>query len=172
VSDDVAAENLDLEEYVLRMLDECRDEVKISDSKASIMFGAVAAVLAFMLNVILDPSSQLRTNGDVVVAVATISIVGFFVAFGLLALTVTPRLAPPASGKARYFVEIAAFADAAALADVLEIDARTSVDRHVYQLHVLARIVERKYRRLRTAMWVLAGSMGLLGLAVLIGVAN
>ena len=171
MTDDVAAENLDLEEFVLRMLDECRDEVKISDSKASIMFGAVAAVLAFMLNVILDPSSQLRTNGDVVV-VATVSIIGFFVAFGLLALTVTPRLAPPAPGKARYFVEIAAFEDAAALTDVLEVDARTSVDRHVYQLHVLSRIVERKYRRLRNAMWVLAGAMGLLGIAVLIGVIN
>ena len=42
------------ESYILRLLDECREEIKVSDSKASIIFAAVATATALLANQLLD----------------------------------------------------------------------------------------------------------------------
>jgi hypothetical protein len=167
--DDGTEESDDLEQYVLRLLDECRDEVKMSDSKTNIMFGIVAAATAFVLDRLADSSSELRTNGDLVVTLAIAATLTFLTSFVLLALAVTPRLVTPESGKARYFREIAQFHEPQQLLDVLSADAAHSVVRHTQQLHVLSRIVQRKYRHLRDGMRAIAAGVLLLALAMLVG---
>ena len=104
-----------LESYVLRLLDEARDEVKNADSKTNIVFATVTFVIGYLAAVLFDDSSAFRTGSDAATAVATISLGVFLVALLLLALAVTPRLGKPAAGKARYFQEQAQFPDADAM---------------------------------------------------------
>jgi hypothetical protein len=159
-----------LEEYVVRLLDECRDEVKLADSKTSMLFAAVATVIAFMVSILLDAESELRTSGDAVILLSILALGAFLVALVLLALAVTPRLGRPEPGKARYFQEHAEFTDPASLLRVLERDTHERVDRHAQQLHVLARIVRRKYQHLRRAMQAISVAMVILALVGLAGV--
>lgn len=153
-----------LEEYVLRLLDECREEVQMSDSKANMLFAGVATVVAIMLNILLDDGSRLRTSGDAVIVLSVLSLAVFTIALVFLALAVTPRLGRPERGKARYFQEHAEFVDSESLLQVLVVDAEDAVERHAQQLHVLARIVRRKYQHLRRAMQATSLAMVILAL--------
>ncbi len=151
----------EVDEYVLRLLDECRNEVQLADSKANMLFATVATVIAIMVGLLLDDASELRSSGSSVVVLATLALLSFMVSLVLLALAVTPRLGTPERGKARYFQEHAEFADSQALLDVLVVDAEHASVRHASQLHTLSRIVRRKYRHVRRAMQVISVSMGL-----------
>src|SRR3954452_16196016 len=92
-----------LEKYVLRLLDEARDEVKNADSKTNIVFATVTFVVGYLAAQLFDDSSVLRSGSDAAAVAATISLALFLIALLLLALAVTPRLGKPAAGRARYF---------------------------------------------------------------------
>ncbi len=158
-----------LEEYVLRLLDECRDEVKMADSKTSTLFAAVATVIALVMNILLDETSELRTSGDAVVVLSVVVLAMFTTALVFLALAVTPRVGRPESGQARYFQEHAQFSEPVALMEAIVRDAEQPATRHVQQLHALARIVRRKYQQLRRAMQTILLAMILLAVVALVG---
>src|SRR3954447_1207430 len=56
------------EAYIVRLLDECREEIRVSDSKASIIFAAVSAAAAVLSSLLLDSTQTLRTSGAAVTA--------------------------------------------------------------------------------------------------------
>jgi hypothetical protein len=157
-----------LDEYVLRLLDECREEVKLADSKANMLFAAVATVMAILIGLLLDDTSQLRSSGDGVVILSVIALATFVVALVMLALAVTPRLGRPERGRARYFQEHAEFADSAALLHELTVDAVDPSARHASQLLALARIVRRKYQHVRLAMQVISAAMVVLATCAIV----
>ena len=157
-----------LESYVLRLLDEARDEVKNADSKTNIVFATVTFVIGYLAAVLFDDSSAFRTGSDAATAVATISLGVFLVALLLLALAVTPRLGKPAAGRARYFQEQAQFPDADAMLQAIAQDAVDPVVRHSQQVYTLSLIARRKYQHLRNSMNTVALATLVLGIAVLI----
>ena len=157
-----------LESYVLRLLDEARDEVKNADSKTNIVFATVTFVIGYLAAVLFDDSSAFRTGSDAATAVATVSLGVFLVALLLLALAVIPRLGKPAAGKARYFQEQAQFPDADAMLQVIAEDAVDPVVRHSQQVYTLSLIARRKYQHLRNSMTTVALATVMLGIAALI----
>jgi hypothetical protein len=157
-----------LEAYVLRLLDECRDEIKFSDSKASILFGAVAFVLALLVNPAIDDQSAVRASGAAVVVPFVIAIGILGLAMFFLGMAIVPRLGHAQAGKARYFEEQAQFDDDASLLAVVTADAASSADRHASQLRALARTASRKYRCLRYAMQSMCVAAGVLLVTALI----
>ncbi len=127
-ADPLVASDPQLESYVLRLLDECRNEVKMADSKANMLFAAVATVIAIVMNILLDDTSELRTSGDAVVVLSVIVLAMFTIALVFLALAVTPRIGRPESGQARYFEEHAQFTEPVTLLQALTRDAETARD--------------------------------------------
>jgi hypothetical protein len=157
-----------LESYVLRLLDEARDEVKNADNKTNIVFATVTFVIGYLAAVLFDDSSAFRTGSEAATVVATISLGVFLIALLLLALAVTPRLGKPAVGKARYFQEQAQFPDADAMLQAIAQDAVDPVVRHSQQVHTLSLIARRKYQHLRHSMNTVALATLTLGIAALI----
>jgi hypothetical protein len=154
--------------YILRLLDECREEIKISDSKASIIFAAVATSTALLTNLLLDEKRPLRTNGDAVTALSFLSVVTLVASMGMLGLAVIPRVGHPEAGKARYFEEQARFESPEALIAAVAADEKISAQRHAQQLLTLSRIARRKYKHLRRAMLAVLVATIVMGLAVLV----
>lgn len=152
----------EIESYILRLLDECREEIRTCDGKASILFAGVAFGAAMLADPLVDDESALRASGLGIVIVAGIALVALGVSMWLLGLAVVPRLAHPVAGEARYFEEQAEFSDVDALFDVLRKDAQRAPDRHAQQLLILSRIARRKYRHLRHAMYAVCLAVGLL----------
>lgn len=162
-----ASEAPQLNDYVLRLLDECRDEVKLADSKANMLFAAVSTAMAILIGLLLDGDSQLRGSGDGVVLLSVTALATFLVALVILALAVSPRLGRPETGRARYFQEHAEFADPDALMRELRSDAVDPSARHASQLLALAKIVRRKYQHVRSAMQVISGAMVVLAICAI-----
>ena len=154
--------------YILRLLDECREEIKISDSKASIIFAAVATATALLTNLLLDDTRPLRTNGAAVTTLSVLSVVTLVASMGMLGLAVIPRVGRPEAGKARYFEEQAQFETPEALIAAVAIDEKAADQRHAHQLLTLSRIARRKYGHLRRAMMGVTAATMVMGLAVLV----
>ena len=154
--------------YILRLLDECREEIKISDSKASIIFAAVGAATALLTNLLLDSKQQLRTNGAAVTTLAVVAVATLVSAMVMLGLAVIPRVGRPEAGKARYFEEHAQFESPEALLAVVSADAKLPGIRHAQQLLAMSRIARRKYLHLRRAMLAVALAIAVMALAVLV----
>ena len=113
------ADRPSVEQYVLRLLDECREEIRMCDSKTSILFAGVSFAAALLAQPLLDDSSSLRESGTAVVVLSIVALAVLVGSIGLLGLAVLPRVAHPAAGRARYFEEQAMFADAESLLAVL-----------------------------------------------------
>jgi len=158
-----------VESYILRLLDECREEIKLSDSKASIIFAAVGFSTALVVDKVFKPDSQLRTHGAFVVVLSTVAIVGLVMSMVMLGMAVLPRVGHPEPGKARYFEEHAQFSSCTALLAVVAADAERPSERHAQQLLTLARIAKRKYQCLRRGMYAIAAAMAVLGVALFVG---
>ncbi len=154
--------------YILRLLDECREEIKISDSKASIIFAAVATATALLANLLLDETRKLRTSGAAVTTLSVVAVATLVSAMVMLGLAVIPRVGRPEPGKARYFEEHAQFASPEALLSVVTADAEFPAVRHAQQLLAMSRIARRKYLHLRRAMIAVAVAIGVMALAVLV----
>jgi hypothetical protein len=157
-----------VEPYILRLLDECRAEIQLSDSKASILFAGVATVAALLANVLINDKSALRTGGAFAVTLALIAAAAFVTSIAMLGLAVAPRVGRPEAGKARYFEEHALFATHEALLATITDDARSPADRHAQQLLTLSRIARRKYRYLRHALYAICTGIAFLGIAALV----
>lgn len=156
------------ESYILRLLDECRDEIRVSDSKASIIFAAVATATALLASLLLDGSQKLRTSGAAVTTLGIIAIGTLMVAMVMLGLAVIPRIGRPEPGRARYFEEQAQFATYEALLAEVNADAASPSIRHAQQLHTLSRIARRKYIHLRRAMLSVVAAAVVMCLAVFV----
>lgn len=154
-----------VESYILRLLDECREEIRMCDSKASIMFAGVAFGAALLAGPLIEDTSSLRSSGTAVVVLSVIAVSVLGASMWLLGLAVVPRIANPVPGKARYFEEQAQFADSESLLAVLSDDAAASVKRHSQQLLILSRIARRKYRHLRQAMYAVCVAIGVMAVA-------
>ena len=157
------------ESYMLRLLDECREEIRLSDTKASIIFGVVGAFAAILSSQLLSKTGALRTNGTAVTVIGIVALATLIGSMLLLGLAVTPRVGRPEPGRARYFEEQAQFGSAAELLQVVAAEAHASSERHAQQLFVMARIARRKFGHLRTAMLTILAAIGLMVLAVLVG---
>lgn len=160
------------ESYILRLLDECREEIRVSDTKASIIFGAVGAFAAILSSQLLDETGALRSNGAAVTVIGIVALATLIVSMLLLGLAVIPRVGQPETGRARYFEEQAQFDSASELLTVVSAESHDSGERHAQQLFVMARIARRKYRHLRSAMLTILVAIGMMIVAVLIGAAN
>lgn len=158
--------------YILRMLDECRDEIKISDSKASIIFAAVATATALLASLLLDGSQTLRTSGAAVTTLSAIAVGTLLASMLMLGLAVTPRVGRPQAGRARYFEEQAQFETHEALLAAVSADAAAPEVRHAQQLLILSRIARRKYVHVRRAMLAVLVATAVMGVAVLVSVAR
>lgn len=156
------------ESYILRLLDECREEIRVSDSKASIIFAAVATATALLANLLLDRTQELRTNGGLVTALGLIAVATLVVSMVMLGLAVIPRVGQPEVGKARYFGEQAQFETAESLLRALKADAAVASERHAQQLLVMSRIARRKYVHLRRAMLSVSAAGAVMILAMLV----
>ncbi len=161
---------MNVETYILRLLDECRDEIKISDSKASIIFAAVATVTALLVSLLLDEKTALRTSGAAVTSLSVVSVAALVSSMAMLGLAVIPRVGRPEAGKARYFEEQAQFASHETL--LAAVSAEDSTDRHAQQLLTMSRIARQKYRHLRRAMLAVCVAMVVLSVAVLVSAIN
>ena len=157
------------EDYILRLLSECRDEIKLSDTKASITFGAVGAFAAVLSNQLLDKEQVLRTNGNAVTVIGALALATSIVSMLLLGLAVIPRVGRPEVGRARYFGEQAQFESSVELLAVISVEAQAPAERHAQQLLVMARIARRKYRHLRSAMLTILVAIALMVLAAIVG---
>ncbi len=142
-----------VEPYVLRLLDECREEIRMCDSKASILFAGVAFAAALLAGQLVDDSTLLRQSGPAVVLLSVTALAALGGSMWLLGFAVVPRVANPTPGHARYFEEQALFETSDSLLAVVAEDAKSSVERHAQQLLVLSRIAHRKYGHLRVAMY-------------------
>jgi hypothetical protein len=49
-------------------------EIRVSDSKASIIFAAVATATALLASLLLDSGKELRTNGTAVTVLSLVSV--------------------------------------------------------------------------------------------------
>ena len=154
-----------VEPYLVRLLDECRDEIKICDSKASILFAGVALAIAFLSDQLVDASSMLRTNGAAAETFGVIAVVALGTSMWALGLAVLPRLGTREVGQARYFEEQAQFGDHRSLLAAVNGAAHLRLDRHALQLLTLARIARRKYQHLRRAMYAICVAMSALTIA-------
>ena len=157
------------ESYILRLLDECREEIRVSDTKASIIFGAVGAFAAILSSQLLDETGALRTNGAAVTVIGVVALATLVVSMLSLGFAVIPRVGQPEKGRARYFEEQAQFDSATELLAAVSAEAQGSGERHAQQLFVMARIARRKYRHLRSAMLLILVAIGMMIVAVLIG---
>ena len=157
-----------LEQYVVRLLDEARDEVKNADSKTNIVFATVTFVVGYLAALLFDDSSAFRSGSTAATAAATVSLGLFLIALLLLALAVTPRLGQPARGRARYFQEQARFPNAEAMLAAVAEDANDPVTRHSQQVFTLSLIARRKYQYLRKSMGTVAVAAVVLGIAGLV----
>jgi Family of unknown function (DUF5706) len=160
------------ESYILRLLDECREEIRISDSKASIIFAAVATSTALLANLLLDDKQPLRTSGAGVTTFALLAVATLVASMVMLGLAVIPRVGMPEPDKARYFEEQAQFATPESLLAAVSADAGVPAIRHAQQLLTLSRIARRKYRHLRRAMLAVLVAIALMIVAVLVGALN
>lgn len=154
-----------VESYILRLLDECREEIKMCDSKASILFAGVAFGAALLAGPLVDDTSSFRESGTGVVVLSVGALMALGCSMWLLGLAVVPRIAHPVAGEARYFEEQAQFTTPESLLDVVARNATDPVDRHVQQLLTLSRIARRKYRHLRHAMYAVCAAVGLMAIA-------
>jgi hypothetical protein len=157
------------EGYILRLLDECREEIRVSDSKASIMFGVVGGVTALLASLLLRKEEALRTNGAAVTVVGVLALAILIVSMLLLGLAVIPRVGRPEAGRARYFEEQAQFENHTELLVVLSAESQASAERHAQQLFIMARIARQKYRHLRSGMLAIIIAIGVMMLTVLVG---
>ena len=157
------------ESYMLRLLDECREEIRLSDTKASIIFGVVGAFAALLSSQLLSNTGAMRTNGAAVTVIGIVALATLIGSMLLLGLAVTPRVGRPEAGRARYFEEQAQFGSAAELLQVVSAEAHASSERHAQQLFVMARIARRKFGHLRRAMLTILAAIGMMVLAVLVG---
>lgn len=157
-----------VESYILRLLDECREEIRMCDSKASILFAGVAFGAALLAGPLVDDTSSLRSSGAGVAILSVSALAAMGASMWLLGLAVVPRIAHPVTGEARYFEEQAQFEDSESLLAVLSEDAKSSVERHSQQLLINSRIARRKYGHLRQAMYAVCLAVGVLSLAALI----
>jgi purine-cytosine permease-like protein len=157
-----------VESYILRLLDECREEIRMCDSKASILFAGVAFGAALLAAPIVDDTSSLRSSGTGVVVLCVAALIVLGCSMWLLGLAVVPRIPHPAAGKARYFEEQAEFVTPESLLEVVSEDAKNSVGRHSQQLLTLSRIARRKYRHLRRAMYAVCAAVGLMAVAAMV----
>ncbi|MEP7048296.1 MAG: Pycsar system effector family protein [Ilumatobacteraceae bacterium] len=156
------------ESYILRLLDECREEIRQSDSKASIIFAAVATTTALLTDLLLDKARALRTNGGFVTALGLVAVAMLVVAMVMLGLAVIPRVGHPEPGKARYFGEQAQFETPESLLMAVTADAAGASARHAQQLLIMARIARRKYVHLRRAMLSVAAAGSVMIIAVFV----
>ncbi len=157
------------EGYILRLLDECREEIRVSDSKASIMFGVVGGVTALLASLLLSKGQALRTNGAAVTVVGVLALGTLILSMLLLGLAVIPRVGRPEAGRARYFEEQAKFENHIELLAVLSAESQASVERHAQQLFIMARIARQKYRHLRSGMLAILAAIGWMILTVFVG---
>lgn len=160
------------EAYILRLLDECREEIRVSDSKASIIFAAVSTAAALLSGMLLDVNQPLRTNGTPVTVLSVVAIATLIASMLLLGLAVTPRIGRPEAGRARYFEEQAQFENDDDLLAALAVEALSPTKRHAQQLFFMSRIARRKYRHLRHAMIAVLLAIAVMILAVLAGAIN
>ena len=156
------------ESYILRLLDECREEIRVSDSKASIIFAAVATATALLANQLLDRTQELRSNGAAVTVLSIIAVGTLVVSMVLLGLAVIPRVGQPEPGKARYFGEQAQFETAESLLTAVNADAEVASQRHAQQLLIMSRIARRKYTHLRHAMLAVAAAGSVMIIAMVV----
>ena len=160
------------EAYIIRLLDECREEIRVSDSKASIIFAAVSAAAAVLSSLLLDSTQTLRTSGAAVTALSIVAVAALIAAMLLLGMTVIPRVGHSEPGHARYFEEQAQFDNHHDLLSVVTAEASASMDRHAQQLFIMSRIARRKFAHLRHAMMMILVGVSFMILAVLIGAIN
>ncbi len=137
------------DEFAERLLDETRHEIDRADAKASILFAgagiATGALIAGMVGGDIDPTD---VRGAVQV-VGTVAAVLVTVGVACLAAAVFPRLGRAEFGRARYFMDIAAYETVPDLREAVAKEAVDCEDRHLQQLHRLSRIVKAKYRLTR-----------------------
>ena len=157
---------MNIDDYLLRLLDECRDEINRSDSKASILLAAVAAGMAFVGSSLLNESGVIWIADDVAAVLSLLAAVLLVLSMALLGLAIIPRVGQPAKGRARYFEEHAQFASSQSLLDAVSAEALGASERHAQQLLALSKISRTKYLLLRRAIY----SAGL-GLILLCGAA-
>ena len=119
--------------YILRLLDECREEIRVSDTKASIIFGAVGAFAAILSSQLIDERGALRTNGAAVTVIGVVALATLVLSMLSLGLAVIPRVGQPEKGRARYFEEQAQFDSATELLTAVSAEAQVSRERHAQQ---------------------------------------
>jgi len=160
------------EDYILRLLDECREEIRVSDSKASLIFTAVTFAAAVLSSLLIDSDKTLRTSGTAVTTLSVVAIAAFVWAMVLLGMTVIPRVGRSERGHARYFEEQAQFDNYHDMLAVVSAEASTAMERHAQQLFIMSRIAQRKFMHLRHAMIAILVGVAVMTLAVLIGAIN
>ena len=151
------------------LLSESREELTRADGKASLLLAAlgigVSAILAAILAgswspfKLAEPYQSLWWAGS------------FFagVSFGCLCLAVYPRVTHgSASRGVTYFGDVAGLGTVDELRSALKRSETDPAERSVTQLHVIARIADRKYRFIRWGLKALAVAIVLTVAAVLL----
>jgi hypothetical protein len=157
-------------DYVRRLLDETREEVVRSDTKASIVLAGAGIVLGILLTGFVTGDVSLsgeRWFVAVLVWVAGVALTGGVL---LVGLAVYPRTRGAEAGHGRWFAEIEQYGqDEAALSTAVQADANDGA-RDLHQARVLAGIVGRKYRLTKAGMWSLGVGLVASGIAGLLSV--
>jgi Family of unknown function (DUF5706) len=151
------------------LLRETREEVGRADGKASTMLSAVVIVLGLFVAATLSGTwSPLKLE---LVAAAVWWVGTGLAAAGVILLSVC--LYPNVANKATkemlgYFGHVNQYSSREELIEALRQHGDRPLTRLSDQLFVISRIVRRKYRYMRLAMWSLGGAVSMLSIALLI----
>lgn len=159
-----APTTLDTEEHDLAklLLSETREELTRADGKASLLLAALGIGLSAILGAILagswTPFVLLRPYEAIWWAGSAFAGVSLL----CLCLAIFPKIAHKSgTGAITYFGDVAKLKTVSELSAALKKSVTDPPERTVVQLHVLARLVERKYGFIRAGLIALGFAIGL-----------
>ena len=155
------------ESYILRLLDECREEIRVSDTKASIIFAAVATLLGCSRTCCSTRTRSFAPTAPRHVLWRCSQSARWSARCSCsdspsFRESDVPSPAGRGTSKSKHSSKLTRRSS-----PLLSADAETSIDRHAQQLFTLSRIARRKYTHLRQAMWAVLLAILVMGLAVL-----
>ncbi len=146
--------------YILRLLDEARQEISRADNKANVLLAAATITVSVLLSGAMTGDLQIELLPGWI---------EWFCWFGLVAVTagmtqlvraVLPSRDSGHDGHADYFRDFARFGTPAEMAAALPAARAEEFARHLRQLHVISRLANRKYQQIRTGGLLLACGAG------------
>ncbi|MFI7587571.1 Pycsar system effector family protein [Spongisporangium articulatum] len=154
--------------YVVRLLDEIRNETEKAEVKANRLLGSMITGAGLLVGLASTNPPAIEHGNWGVRGFSALAGVLVVAALATLARAVAPRLAPSHAGAHDYFNDFAAYEKPTQLLDVVaDMSEQDVAERDARQVHALSRLLRRRYRQVNWSMRLLglaAGSAVLAGI--------